>query len=170
MTNPIDFDRLIGRACELGAIEARPIDPRSVVTAPWVRLKCQFGCPHYRTRLCCPPYTPTAEQFQKVLDGYTTALLFHSQGMEVSPAEIAFELEQEVFFQGYYKALGLGAGPCRLCKKCNLDQCTHPLQARPAMEACGIDVYATARANGYAIQVVRDRTGIPNRYGLILIE
>jgi predicted metal-binding protein len=170
MTNPIHFDHLIGHACELGAIEARPIDPRSVVTASWVRLKCQFGCPHYHTRLCCPPYTPTAEQFQKVLDSYTTALLFHSQGMEISPAEIAFELEQEVFFQGHYKALGLGAGPCWLCKKCNLEQCTHPLQARPAMEACGIDVYATARANGYPIQVVRNRTEIPNRYGLILIE
>jgi predicted metal-binding protein len=170
MTNPIDFDHLIRRAEELGAIEARPIDPRSVVTAPWVRLKCQFGCPHYNTRLCCPPYTPTAEQFQKVLDGYTTALLFHSKGMEVSPAEIAFELEQEVFFQGHYKALGLGAGPCWLCKKCNLEQCVHPLQARPAMEAFGIDVYATARANGYPIQVVRDRTEICNRYGLILIE
>jgi predicted metal-binding protein len=170
MTNPIDFDRLIRRASELGAVEARPIDPRSVVTAPWVRFKCQFGCPHYNTRLCCPPYTPTAEQFQKVLDDYTAALLFHSQGMEISPAEIAFELEQEVFFQGYYKALGLGAGPCRLCKKCSLEQCTHPLQARPAMEACGIDVYATVRANGYPIRVVRDRTEIPNRYGLILIE
>jgi predicted metal-binding protein len=170
MTEPIDFDRLIRRASELGAIEARSIDPRSVVTAPWVRLKCQFGCPHYNTRLCCPPYTPTAEQFQKVLDGYSAALLFHSQGMEVKPAEIAFELEQEVFFQGYYKALGLGAGPCRLCQKCNLERCTHPLQARPAMEACGIDVYATARANGYPIQVVRDRTEIPNRYGLVLIE
>ena len=38
------------------------------------------------------------------------------------------------------------------------------------MEACGIDVYATARANGYPIQVVRDRDEIPNRYGLVLIE
>ena len=35
---------------------------------------------------------------------------------------------------------------------------------------CGIDVYATVRANGYPIEVVRDRTEIPNRYGLILIE
>lgn len=38
------------------------------------------------------------------------------------------------------------------------------------MEACGIDVYATVRANGYPIQVVRDRTATPNRYGLLLIE
>jgi predicted metal-binding protein len=170
MANPIDFDHLIQRAFELGAVEAKPIDPKSVVLAPWVRLKCQFGCPHYSTRLCCPPYTPTPEQFQEVLDCYTEAFLFHSKGMEIRPGDIAFELEQGLFFQGFYKALGLGAGPCWLCKKCNLEQCVHPLEARPAMEACGIDVYATARANGYPIQVVRDKTEIPNRYGLVLIE
>ena len=67
MTKPIDFDRLIQRACELGAIEAKPIDPKSIVLAPWVRLKCQFGCAHYNTRFCCPPYTPTPEQFQDFL-------------------------------------------------------------------------------------------------------
>jgi predicted metal-binding protein len=170
MTISIDFDPLVRRACELGAVEAKPIDPKSVVLASWVRLKCQFGCPHYSTRLCCPPYTPTPEEFQKVLDCYEKAILFHSRGMEVRPGDIAFELEQDLFFQGFYKALGLGAGPCWLCRECNLEQCIHPLQARPAMEACGIDVYATARANGYPIQVVRDRTEIPNRYGLILIE
>jgi predicted metal-binding protein len=90
--------------------------------------------------------------------------------MDVSPGEIAFELEQQLFFSGFYKAFGLGAGPCRLCNTCNLEQCVHPLRARPAMEACGIDVYATARANGYGIEVVRDRAEIPNRYGLVLIE
>jgi len=170
MPKPIDVEAIVQRAKELGAVEARLIDPRTVVTAPWVRLKCQFGCPHYSTRLCCPPYTPTPEQFQKVLDCYTNALLVHSRGMEIRPNEIVFEIEQELFFQGFYRALGLGAGPCWLCKKCTLEQCVHPLQARPAMEACGIDVYATVRANGYRIEVVRDRSEIPNRYGLILIE
>jgi predicted metal-binding protein len=170
MPKPVDVEAIIQRAKELGAVEAKLIDPRTVVTAPWVRLKCQFGCPHYSMRLCCPPYTPTPEQFQKVLDCYTKAFLVHSKGMEVHPNEIVFELEQELFFHGFYRALGLGAGPCWLCKKCNLEQCVHPLQARPAMEACGIDVYATVRANGYPIEVVRDRTEIPNRYGLILIE
>ena len=170
MSQPIDFERLIRRARELGAVEAKAIDPRSIVLSSWVRHKCQFGCAHYNTRLCCPPYTPPPEQFQKVLDDYSQAFLFHSRGMEVNPGDIAFEIEQMLFFDGFYKALGLGAGPCRLCKTCNLERCVHPLQARPAMEACGIDVYATVRANGYPIQVVRDHTEIPNRYGLILIE
>jgi predicted metal-binding protein len=105
-----------------------------------------------------------------VVGCYTQALLFHSQGMEISPTEIAIELEREIFLSGYYKALGFGAGPCWLCKECKPERCIQPLRARPAMEGCGIDVYATVRANGYAIDVVRDRSEVPNRYGLILIE
>ena len=75
-----------------------------------------------------------------------------------------------MIFEGFHKAFGLGAGPCWLCQTWNLEQCVHPLEARPSMEACGIDVYATVQANGYPMQVVRDRDEIPNRYGLILIQ
>jgi hypothetical protein len=38
------------------------------------------------------------------------------------------------------------------------------------MGACGIDVYATVRANGYPIAVVNDYTDKANYYGLVLIE
>ena len=55
----------------------KPILPSSVVTAPWVRLKCQFGCDGYNYGYCCPPHTPTYEETRKVLDSYHRALLFH---------------------------------------------------------------------------------------------
>jgi predicted metal-binding protein len=170
MTDATDLKRLIQKAHELGVVEAKIIAPSSVVLAPWVRFKCQFGCPHYGNRLCCPPYTPTWEETKKVVDCYEKALLFHTTGMDISPLDLAFELEQDAFFNGYYKALGFGAGPCWLCKKCNLEHCVHPLQARPSMESCGIDVYATVRAHGFPIEVVRDRSQVPDRYGLILLE
>ena len=170
MNVPVDLNGFIQRACELGAIEAQIIDPGSIVIAPWVRFKCQFGCPHYNTRHCCPPRTPTPEQTQKVVDCYTKALLMHCRGMEISPTKIVFDVERELFLSGYYKALGFGAGPCWLCKECPPEQCVHPLEARPAMEAIGIDVYSTARAHGYPIEVVRNRSQNPDRYGLILIE
>jgi hypothetical protein len=38
------------------------------------------------------------------------------------------------------------------------------------MEACGIDVYATVRANGYPIAVVKDQGDDANYYGLVLVE
>ena len=37
------------------------------------------------------------------------------------------------------------------------------------MEDCGIDVYATARNNGYPIEVVRDDRCPQNYYGLVLL-
>jgi len=46
----------------------------------------------------------------------------------------------------------------------------HTGQARPSMEACGIDVYATVRANSYPIEVVKDYSDDADYYGLVLIE
>ncbi len=41
---------------------------------------------------------------------------------------------------------------------------------RPALEACGIDVYTTARRAGFPIEVVRTRPQCPEYYGLVLID
>jgi hypothetical protein len=41
---------------------------------------------------------------------------------------------------------------------------------RSFAEAAGIDVYATARGNGFPIEVVRDEGCEQNYYGLVLIE
>jgi hypothetical protein len=38
------------------------------------------------------------------------------------------------------------------------------------MEACGIDVFATARANGMGIEVVRNRRQGGDYYGVILVD
>lgn len=163
------FKIFVDRACELGAIEAKVIRADSVVTAAWVRMKCQFGCGGWGSSLCCPPHTPTPDETAKIVACYTRALLVHCKANR-RPTKIATTLEREIFLAGYYKALGFGSGPCRLCRECNFEGCTHPDDARPSMEACGIDVYATARANGLPIEVVRDETSDQNYYGLVLIE
>jgi hypothetical protein len=38
------------------------------------------------------------------------------------------------------------------------------------MEACGIDVFKTARDNGFPIEVVRNREEKRDLFGLILVE
>ena len=43
-------------------------------------------------------------------------------------------------------------------------------KARPAMEACGIDVFVTARANGFSIHVVRSHEDEMNVFRVILVE
>jgi len=169
MAGKSPFGQFIERAQELGAEEAKLIRADSVVTAPWVRLKCQFGCGGWNSSLCCPPHSPAPEETARVIACYKRALLVHSRG-KIRPTKIVVPLEREIFLAGYYKALAFGSGPCRFCRECNMEACVHPDEARPSMEACGIDVFATARANGFPIEVVRDETDPQHYYGLVLIE
>jgi predicted metal-binding protein len=167
--SPGDLDTFLTRAIALGADEAKVIDAATIVTAPWVRLKCRFGCELYNEGYCCPPNTPTPDEMREVIEGYQRALLIHCTGVP-GPSRIAVELEREVFLAGFYKALGLGAGPCRECTRCPPKGCAHPDRARPSMEACGIDVYATVRINGYPIEVLVDTRCRGNYYALVLVD
>jgi len=167
------------KAIKMGIEGAKIIDPGSVVTAEWVRLKCQYGCPGFGESLCCPPRTPTPDITRKVINCYQNAILLHQRLPRKKTRWERFDnfskaivrLEIEIFLDGYYKAWSMGAGPCDLCKECNLSgTCKHGHEARPSMEACGIDVFKTARDNGFPIEVVRKRDEEINIFGLILVD
>ena len=51
-------EQLAEMALKTGVQEARVIDPKTVVAAEWVRLKCQFGCDGFGKCLTCPPHSP----------------------------------------------------------------------------------------------------------------
>ena len=160
----------IHRACELGAKEAMLITPQQIFTAEWIRRKCQYGCDGYGQHLTCPPLSPTPQETRQMLDEYEIAVLIHYPSKWTVVKTIVSTLEREAFLSGYYKAFGMGSGPCSLCDKCNMEKgCKHPEEARPSMEACGIDVYQTARTAGFPIEVVRDHTCPQNYYGLLLL-
>jgi len=162
------YTKYIKRAKELGAIDSKIIPADTVVTAEWVRIKCQFGCGGYGRGLTCPPYSPTPEQTRKMLSYYKNALLIHVDE-EAEINDIVPIIEKEAFFDGYFKAFGIGAGPCYLCEKCS-KFCKHPREARPAMEACGIDVFSTVRGHGFPIETLSTRNCKGNYYGSVLIE
>jgi predicted metal-binding protein len=67
------------------------------------------------------------------------------------------KLEEKAFYMGFPRAMGFAAGECSLClpaKACAVlggEACAHPLRARPAMEACGFDVFAIARKAGWKL-------------------
>ena len=156
------------KAREIGALDAKVISPSTVVVGQWVRWKCQFGCGGFGSSLVCPPHTPTPSETRAMLDEYQHAILFEAPHGE--PKRIAAALERELFLDGNYKAFGLGAGPCSLCEECAFDEgCRHPYEARPSMEACGIDVYATVRKHGFTIDVVRTHDDTQHYFGLVLI-
>lgn len=166
------------KAIESGASEAKIIDVEKVVTANWVRLKCQYGCGCYGTRLTCPPYSPTPAYTQKMLGEYSKGLLLvykiepeEEEKMQNVIGNTVADLERELFLDGYYKAYGMGAGPCDLCEKCDLTRpCKYPHRARTSMEASGIDVYQTVRNAGLKLGVVKSYDMLCTFCGLILIE
>ena len=168
-TAELSEERIAQMARDLGALDAKVVPASTVETAQWVRWKCRFGCGGFGATLMCPPHSPTPEQTRAVIDSYQRAVLFEAAHGE--PKRIAVALERELFLAGCYKAFGLGSGPCHLCEKCALDEgCRHPHDARPSMEACGIDVFATARKHGFTINVVRDHDDAQHYFGLVLID
>ena len=67
-------------------------------------------------------------------------------------------LEREALAMGYRFAAAFAGGDCCLCEACvaacggtTTEACRRPFEARPSMEAVGIDVVATAAAAGLAI-------------------
>jgi len=160
---------LVQKAVRHGARSARVISPWEVVTANWVRWKCRFGCDGFGSSICCPPYSPAPEETRRVLEEYNRGVLFEAGRRE--PTRIAAALERELFLEGFYRAFGMGAGPCQLCDSCAFDKgCRRADEARPSMEACGIDVFSTVRRQGFEIEVVRNRKEPQHYFGLVLID
>ena len=157
-------------AVSLGARHAKVISPRKVFTGFWVRWKCRYGCDGYGSSLLCPPHSPTPDETRRMLDEYRRAMLIHCDAVtDVRP--LIAKLEREAFLGGFYKAFGFACGPCDLCPTCAFEKgCRHSDKARPAMEACGIDVFRTAREAGFPIEVVTNRSCRQDYYGLLLLE
>jgi predicted metal-binding protein len=165
-----DLKQFAELAVRMGAVDAKAIDPKNIVVKDWVRLKCQYGCGNYGKSLTCPPYSPTPEQTRKVLKGYSHAIFMRVPDESRVIHDMIAKLERHVFLSGYHSAFGLVAGPCGRCEKCNLQHCVYPRLARPSLESSGIDVYATARKNGFQIKVLKTRRQKPTYFGLLLVQ
>ena len=168
-------------------------------TAAWVRFKCRYGCKAYGKHISCPPYSPTHEETENVLRDYEHAALIEFIGLPketaVDPRHLhhyiwdlslavhntIYKIERHAFLSGYYKAFGFGAYPCSLCKTCLPEEgdidfhtgkrlCRHQDRMRPAMEASGIDVYATVRAAGFELEVVTTFDETIKTFGLLLLD
>jgi len=79
------------------------------------------------------------------------------------------ELEKAAFNSGYTLALGLAAGSCVLCEKCNVDgPCTHPTMARLPEHAVGVNVRKTLKNAGMALSFPFKKR--PHLVGMVLID
>jgi predicted metal-binding protein len=70
-----EFGFLLEEAKILGALEAKIVSPNKVVVEDRVLLKCKAGCDSYGRKFVCPPFTPTPDEFRKMLREYETVLI-----------------------------------------------------------------------------------------------
>ncbi len=178
-------------ALEGGATVIKQISPQDIIVAQWVRNKCQFGCPHFGKRFTCPPYAPTPQETVATLKSYQKALLvefgnLHPVRGRLEPVgrmthNTLYNMERCAFLNGHERVFFYGGGPCVLCRSCPAEklenpnlfckkECKRPEEARPSMEAAGIDVYSTVRQAGFKPHVVRERTETFTDFGLVLLE
>jgi predicted metal-binding protein len=153
---------------------------QDVVVAEWVRMKCLFGCDEPGLHKTCPPNAPSVDQTRSVVGEFERAILLEAGSIVGADRsddesrrlnEVGLALERELFLAGFHKAWLMGAGPCDVCGACTRgEDCPTPERARPSMEGCGLDVYATARNAGRQIEVVRTRQDGYRFFALILVD
>ncbi|HHV79697.1 MAG TPA: DUF2284 domain-containing protein [Firmicutes bacterium] len=174
-------------ATSLGASLARVIRVDQILMDPRTRLKCRVPlCPSYGRNLMCPPFLPSYAEAETMVRKYSYALLLKLEvNMGDGPdRDVAYEgaislhrlvnsLEKLAFQKNYRFAAGLIGGTCRLCARCAAESgsthCRHPFEARPSMEAMGIDVVGTLESLGLK-KPVFPATATVEWVGLLLLE
>ena len=157
------------------------IDPREIVVAQWVRMKCTFACEDYGKTATCPPNLPPVAECHAFLGEYQHGVLFRFTRRVERPEDrkpwlrevVArlMKVEREVFLAGYPKVFLLPPDNCSMCADCpgELRDCRHLGFSRPAPEALAVDVFSTVRKYGYPIEVLTDYDQAMNRYGFLLV-
>jgi predicted metal-binding protein len=95
------FQFLVKLALETGAADAKIFTADKVVIEDRVVLKCKVGCNHYGETLACPPYTPTADQFRKIVSEYSYAMFMKytttaTADKEVYPYLMTYQTDPKV--------------------------------------------------------------------------
>jgi len=177
---------LMTAAKNLGATEAKIVSTEDIVVDKRVRLKCAIPiCVDYGRHLLCPPNAMPVDEFSEIVRLYRKAIILQIEAdvdssdksrrhldkdtcknLERSTSAARWEtrlhrlvnqMETLAFKQGFYLAVGLTGGNCRLCRECVVPQsgelCRHPFEARPSMEAMGIDVVRTCKKVGLPLNL-----------------
>ena len=168
-----------------GCTRAELMMARDLTAEARVRLKCRFNtCGNYGRNLMCPPHVPGLDEAAQIFANYTFALVLQVTSPMSSTDyrdvfaklkndfnEIIIALEKEAFRQGFVLASGFSGGTCTLCEACAGKEspiaCRFPDQARPSMEAMGLDVGAVCRHLGLPADFL---PGEATLTGLLLID
>lgn len=145
--------------------------PAEMVHVPdWTPMRCRFGCSSFG-KPHCPPHSPTPDKTRDMLGDYTCCLLLEGAPPTGDFQRQVLRAEKEAFRAGFYKAFAFWAGPCSLCAECSDDlPCRNTREARPSMEASGIDVFETVRRAGISLGTLAERDDFVKYFAILLLE
>ena len=158
----------VEKAKELGFDVAVSLNPQTLVAREDVRAMCaEDKCGAYNKNWTCPPAIGTVEACQQRMGQYKRGILLQTVGhMQKTVDSKCYRETEQRHLQNFYAftdairkeypdALCLGAGGCRVCKRCAYpEQCRFPERAVSSMEGYGL----------FVTQVCRD-AGVPYYHG-----
>jgi predicted metal-binding protein len=159
-------------ALTMGALHARIFGLDEIVFDPRTLIKCMFGCGDWGKGHTCPSRrgSLSLSQWRETLSRYSWGVIIHSRDAKLNQS-IAYELERQAFFAGYYFAFSMS--DCKLCATCaghSDEPCRNPQKARPAFHSAGIDIFATARSFGLPIETLEYEGEPQNWYSAVFVE
>ncbi len=149
-------------AKNLGFDYAQTFDPAILQAREDVRAMCAADrCHAYGKNWTCPPHCGSLEECQRRMGSYKQGILVQTLGhlhktIDTRAYRETEERHLESFAalckairRGYPEALCLGAGGCRVCKRCAFPEpCRFPEQAVSSMEGYGLFVTQVCRDVG----------------------
>jgi len=74
INEPMNKEKIETYIQEYGLSDFKWINPKDIIVAQWVRVKCEFGCSDYGLGTC-PPNTPSVQECRDFFKEYNTGLL-----------------------------------------------------------------------------------------------
>lgn len=164
------LESLIETAIDLGATKARLIHTKSVVFDERSFLKCRFGCNRWGKYWTCPPYLDISyDQFKSAFNKYNRAIIVQTASPE-DGQKISLEIEKQAMLN-HQCSFAFALVLCVLCEECaHPEPCRHPDQARPSMDAYGIDIGKTIKPLGLKVEFNENGNLLPAWYSMVLLE
>lgn len=159
---------LIKTAQELGFDTVTSFDPMILEARQDIRDMCNADkCLIYGKNWGCPPHCGTVKECQKKMHTYSNGILLQTTGhMTKSIDSKCYRETERRHLENFYaladfvrtvfpNALCLGAGGCRICKRCAYPEpCRFPEKTMSSMEGYGL----------FVTQVCQD-VGVPYYHG-----